>query len=92
MFAPHELPLWLPHAPDEKQGPDVVAVRIGEDTSNFAKLHRQKGRSYRIIFFPTDMPSFVAIEGETATRYVFDIYHRIVRRKRQCLTDTRPYR
>ena len=35
----HELPPWLPYAPDDKQGHDNAAVRKREDT---AELHRKK--------------------------------------------------
>jgi hypothetical protein len=63
----HELPPWLPHAPDDKQGPDEAAVRIGEDTGNFAELHKQTFEAIRS--FATGMPSSVAVEGEATTEY-----------------------
>lgn len=47
-----ELAPWLPHAlaPDDKQGHDEATVRIGEDTGNFAGMHRKNVEAIESLF------------------------------------------
>jgi hypothetical protein len=85
-LTPSSFTPWPLQAPDNKQDPTRPEAAVGMQATLPSCTER---RSYGINFFATDMPSSVAIEGETTTTYEFDIYYRIVYRKRRRLTAMR---